>query len=154
MGVIKTPFGYEDEHLVDIPVGNARCRIISGYANLFAVFHHEHHGPLGGAGTPLGSDQSDTKWVEHEVHLVVGPRWLAVREVSPIVNVAGHSFDDSDEVDDSGFHIDTCEWDTVGLAPPDDDYERIRLKLKLRWRGGLGSECTKLSYQLAALGVV
>ena len=39
------------------------------------------------------------------------------------------------------------------MPEPDTDLERVRLKIKMRVRGGPGFAVTKLSYQLVAVGV-
>ena len=154
MAIIE-PSGLEKEENLDIPVsGNVDCRVVSGYANFVLFPVNNIGGPTPANDAPSGSSLSDAEWEAHEVHMVVGPRWRAVRDVSPSVSIAGYKFDDSDEADDSGFHIDTCEWDTVGLPPPDTNFEKIRLKVNLRARGGRGFDVTKLSYQLVAVGIV
>jgi hypothetical protein len=97
-------------------------------------------------------DDDDQKWVTHNVHMVVGPKWLAVRDVSPIVTVPGFQFWDSDSADASGSEILTCTWDTVGESEGQTEFERIRLKVKLRLCGGEQYWITKLAYHLVAVG--
>lgn len=76
--------------------------------------------------------------------MVVGPKFHQVKDVSPIVNVAGYSFRDSDETDHTGFEITSCNWDSVAEA--ETGLERVRLKVRARMCGGEQSSLTILSY--------
>ena len=149
---IFEPESFEAEEQLTIPTPpGADCIALSGYASFsqFAVNR------LGGP-TPSklkGDPENDSIWVAHEAHMVVGPKWRAVRDVSPVVALAGYSFQDSDEADDSGCQIDTCTWDTVGEVINQVDFLRIRLKVNLRMCGGEGFSVTKLSYHLVAVGI-
>jgi len=152
MATIIEPSSLETEEIMNIPVASAGvlCKVISGYAN-FSDFENLLGGPELG---PLKGDPDDDDriWIKYTVHMVVGPKWNDVRDVSPIVTVAGFSFLDSDSADDSGTQIDTCTWDTVGLSEGQTQFEKIRLKVELRLCGGNEYAITKLAYHLVAVG--
>lgn len=168
MAAIITPESFEPEELLNVPVAGsgAQCRVVSGYANFFDKNITNVHGapigltPLPGEDVlqplPLSGDfypeDDDKKWSAYEVHLVVGPAWQAVRDVSPIVSVAGFAFMDSDSADSSGWEVRRCTWDTVGLTGNQNNLERIRLKVDLRMCGGRGYSVIKLGYHLVAVG--
>jgi hypothetical protein len=156
MATITEPISFEQEEVMDIPVASsgALCRVISGYANFYDKnFANEHGAPLDPliTGDVYPSDD-DKKWTTYNVHMVVGPKWNNVRDVSPIVAVAGFSFRDSDSADASGTEILACKWDTVGLSEGQTELERIRLKVKLRLCGGNEYSIIKLAYHLVAVG--
>ncbi|MGV0740919.1 hypothetical protein [Mycolicibacterium sp. XJ870] len=168
MAGIITPVSLEPEEIMSIPVAasGAVCRVVSGYANFHDKDNHNVHGapigldPLPGEDVlqelPLIGDtypnDDDKKWSPYEVHMVVGPTWRSVRDVSPIVGVAGFSFKDSDAADASGTEILRCTWDTVGLTGDQSEMERIRLKVNLRLCGGNDYAIIKLGYHLVAVG--
>jgi hypothetical protein len=152
MTTIITPENFETEEIMNIPVAGsgAQCRVVSGYANFYDFINNY--------GEPIDSpikgdpDDDDTIWITHEVHMVVGPKWTDVRDVSPSVFVAGFSFRDSDSADRSGTEIMQCTWDTVGLSEGQTNFERIRLKVNLRLCGGEEYSIIKLGYHLVAVG--
>jgi hypothetical protein len=152
MTTIITPENFETEQIMNIPVAGsgALCRVVSGYAN-FYDFINNYGEPLG---SPIKGDPDDDDmiWITHEIHMVVGPKWNDVRDVSPTVFVAGFDFRDSDSADRSGTEILQCTWDTVGLSEGQTNVERIRLKVKLRLSGGEGYSIIKLGYHLVAVG--
>jgi len=155
MAVILTPSGFEKEENVDIPVAGSGvlCRAVSGYARFYNPdFTNSHGAPIIDGGLQGDPDDDDRKWVTHNVHMVVGPKWQSVRDVSPIVTVAGFQFWDSDDADASGTEILTCTWDTVGEPDGQTELQRIRLKVKLRMCGGHQYWITKLAYHLVAVG--
>jgi hypothetical protein len=135
--MIMTPLGLAKEERLEIPVEGLRCLVISGYATFAGM---------------EGDEDDDYKDVSYSAHMVVGPNWLNVRDVSPIVTRAGFSHPDSDEADATGYEIKSCTWDTVGNPAPDTDSERIRLKVELEVKGGGFSHLTKLAYHLVATG--
>jgi hypothetical protein len=152
MAEIHVPVSFEKEEELFIPIVGGDCIALSGYANFFSG-NTEEGGP---SSTSLkGYSHTDTVWNSHEVHMVVGPMWVNVRDVSPIVVVAGYTFHDSDEADDSGYQVDNCTWDTVGQSGGPTDFERntrIRLKVNIKMRGGSDFSVTKLAYHLIAVG--
>ena len=156
MATIIEPMSFEEEQVMAIPVASSGtlCRAISGYANFYnKEFANEHGAPLDVSITgDVYPDDDDLKWTSYNVHMVVGPKWNNVRDVSPIVSVAGFSFRDSDSADASGTEILECKWDTVGLSEGQTELERIRLKVKLRLCGGNGYSIIKLAYHLVAVG--
>ena len=154
MATIIEPTGFEQEERLQVPVSGVHCLVVSGYANFLFTVSNNVGGPTPSDDAPKGDPDDDSRWLAYDVRMVVGPRWRGVRDVSPSVHLAGWSFANSDEVDDSGFHIDTCTWDTVGMPEPDTELERIRLLVKLRVRGGTDFGVTKLGYQLVANGVL
>ncbi|MCV7067004.1 hypothetical protein [Mycolicibacterium houstonense] len=168
MAGIITPASLETEELLNIPVPSAgtQCRVISGYANFMDKDINNVYGapiglePLPGSDVlqdlPLSGDfypnDDDKTWRAHEVHMEVGPPWRSVRDVSPIVTVAGFSFQDNDSADASGTEIRSCTWDTVGLTGDQSNFERIRLKVDVRMCGGKDYSIIKLAYHLVAVG--
>ena len=172
MAKIVFPVSLETEEQLTIPTGaGSACKAVSGYANFFSAFDPDTGGPQvfyqpgsGGifadfpgilSGDPsnliLGHLDSDTVWVEYQAQITVGPEWRAITDVTPIVNIAGFSFADSDTADDSGAHIDSCTWEKVGVESRRPSF-RIRLLVNLRVRGGYGFFVTKLSYHFIAIG--
>jgi hypothetical protein len=101
-----------------------------------------------------GDPDDDIAMVDHTIHMVVGPQWKNVRDVSPIVARAGFGHTESDEADATGYVIDSCTWQTVASPAPNTHLERIRLVVKLRLRGGGASWLTRLAYHLTATGTL
>ena len=134
---IEQPIGFAKEERLSIPTEGLQCLVISGYATF---------------GTLIGDADDDYKYVQYTAHMVVGPNWLSVRDVSPIVTRAGFNHPDSDESDMTGYQIKSCTWDTVGNPAPNQDTERIRLKINLEVGGGHFSNLTALAYHLVATG--
>lgn len=154
MPIIIEPESYKTEEIVRIPTsGRERCIAVSGYADFSKdddpLDGHPLHSEISG-----GGENSDSRWFGTTVHMIVGPKWATVKDVSPVVNVAGISFLDSDETDDTGYEIMSCTWDAVQLPAPDTGSERIRLKVVIRMCGGSRSSITMLSYHLVAIGTV
>lgn len=156
MATIVEPRGLEKEErlfISNVP-GNV-CVAVSGYANFFDEFHDESGLPIAWAGQQnmIGDlDDDDSLWIHYNAHLIVGPKWTDVRDVSPSVFVAGFTFSDPDSADSDGIHIDHCRWDTVGFEDEVPQFEKIRLKLSIRMCGGIGHTITKLGYHLVATG--
>ena len=138
---IITPVTLDAEEVMDIPVtgSGTQCRVVSGYANFYEKDLLNVHG-------------APQEWVLYDVHMVVGPKWLDVRDCSPIVGIDGFSFVDNDSADASETEIVACTWDTVGLSDGQTNFERIRLKVKLRMCGGIRYSVLKLGYHLVAVG--
>jgi hypothetical protein len=154
MPTIHEPTSFATEQIVRLAnVGQDRCFAVSGYADFSDEDDvddgHPLNSPLHGAGT--GS--SDHRWFSvGSIHMVVGPKFHQVKDVSPIVNVAGYSFRDSDETDHTGFEITSCNWDSVAEA--ETGLERVRLKVRARMCGGEQSSLTILSYHFIVVGTV
>lgn len=125
---------------------------VSGYAQFLFSNEDELGGPIGSTTSLRGDGDSDSKWVAWTVQMVVGPKMRAIRCAVPSVSVAGFSFNDSDTVDDSGWHIDAVRWNTEGEPPPEDLLERLRLEVDIRIRGGDGFAITKLGYHAILVG--
>lgn len=155
MAIIE-PLGYEKEERATISnQPGSVCIAVSGYANFFNGFSGGlPAAPENPENELVGDTQEDNDliWIPYKVHLIVGPKWSSVRDVSPIVTVAGFTFSDNDSANASGVHIDNCTWDTVGAGDPNPDFEHIRLKVSLRMCGGDGYHVTKLAYHLIATG--
>ena len=154
MAGIITPETLEPE-IMDIPVatGGTLCRVVSGYANFYEKDFTNHWGaPIG---SPITGDvypnDDDKKWTSYSVHMVVGPKWRNVRDVSPIVHIAAFYFMDSDSADSSGTEILSCKWDTVGLSEG-NRLGAYPFEVRLRLCGGKGYYINKLSYHLVAVG--
>lgn len=142
--MIVEPIGFAEEQVLQIPM-SIECLVISGYAefslNNNDVSHSIH-----------GDEDDDGKAVHYTVHMVVGPMWLSVRNVSPITALAGFYHGNPDEADIGGYEIQSCTWDTIGSPPPNTDQERIRLKVELEVRGGQQHKIQRLAYHLVAIG--
>lgn len=151
--MIVEPNGFEKEEICSIPTPpGADCSAVSGYARFFSIPENTLGGPVPDPGKLTGDEDSDSEWVEWTVRMVVGPKMRAIRCASPLAYVAGFSFNDSDEADDSGWHIDSVAWDTVGMKPPEDHLERLRIEAVIRVRGGQGFGITKLGYHAILVG--
>ena len=148
-----SPTSFENEQVLRIPLpGRDECFGASGYANFFS-------GTASGDGHPLNckisgvGTNSDDKWFGTEVHMTVGPKWLSVAHVAPVVAIAGISFRDSDTTDHTGYQVSSCEWDTVEAGDNTAiKFKRIRLKVWITMCGGEKSAVIKLSYYLTAIG--
>ena len=156
MATTVEPRGLEKEERLFISntPGNV-CVAVSGYANFFDDFDPDSGLPLvyEAAQNLIGDvDDDDKLWLHYNAHLIVGPKWTDVKDVSPIVFVAGFTFRDPDSADADGIHIDHCKWDTVGFEDEVPEFERIRLKVSIRMCGGIGHAITKLGYHLIATG--
>jgi hypothetical protein len=138
---IITPVALDAEEIMNFPGRGpgTQCRVVSGYASFYEKDFLNVHG-------------DDKKWVFYDVHMVVGPKWRDVRDCSPIVGIDGFSFMESDATDPSGTEILECKWDTVGLSEGQTNFERIRLKVKLRMCGGEWYSALRLGYHLIAIG--
>jgi hypothetical protein len=150
MATIIEPESFAIEERLRIPIaGGERCWVVSGYADFSSQDEpddgHPLYSKLNGAGL-------DKRWWGHTVHMVVGPKWHEVTDVSPVVNIAGISFQDSDETDHTGYEVLSCKWDTVSLPEPEQNLRRIRLKVELRMCGGEQSSISMLSYHFVAIG--
>ena len=88
MAGIMTPETLEPEEMMNIPVAGSGviCRVVSGYANFYEKgFENVHGAPLGSEITgDVYPNDDDKKWTFYDVHMVVGPKWHDVRDVSPI----------------------------------------------------------------------
>jgi len=124
--------------------------VISGFADFTSRDTDRTKEPLVAEG-PLGSQNGDDYWRSWDLHLVVGPEFFEVIDVSPTAGIAGYSFPDSDETDSTGIELESCTWDTVGGGEANPNAERIRLKIKLRMCGGLRSVVSKISYHLVTV---
>jgi len=148
-----SPTSFENEQVLQIPLpGKDECFVASGYANFFS-------GTAPGDGHPLnckitgGGSNSDEKWFGTEVHMTVGPKWVSVSQVAPLVSIAGISFRDSDTTDHTGCKVSSCDWDMVEAADNKSiKFKRIRLKVWITMCGGQQSAVIKLSYYLTAIG--
>jgi hypothetical protein len=147
MIMIVEPLEYAKEEILKIPIagGAIKCLVISGYADFTNS---------GGGSVVKGDEDDDLHVVKYTAHLVVGPNWISVRDVSPIVTRSGFYHTDSDEADATGYQIFSCTWDTVGSGEPNPGVERIRLKVEIELRGGSSSRLSSLAYHLVANGVL
>ena len=143
------PIGLAKEEQLQIPLAGAgvECLVVSGYAT-FSPFPSDVNHWMG------GDEDDDAKAVPYTVHMTVGPTWLAVRDVSPIVSRAGYYHGNPDSADQGGYEINGCSWDTIGLPPPNTNLERIRLKVELSVRGGKAHRITHLAYHFVAVGTI
>jgi hypothetical protein len=142
---IVEPTALAEEQRLRIPVSGLDCIVISGRA-IFAISIDEGEA---GPGLMMGSEEGDHEGAKYDVQMEVGPLWVAVRDVSPIVTAAGFWHFHGGP---SGYQIGPCKWDTVGLPPPDADKERIRLLVQVVVRGGPDMRIHRLGYHLIANG--
>ena len=146
------PNQYAKEEILRIPVaGGDHCAVVSGYATFYQDTAPGDGHPIGCTITGGGSN-SDPRWFATKVEMIVGPLWRSVTDVSPVVNIAGISFRDSDTTDDTGYQITDCVWDTVSTTEGLIHSKRIRLRVTITMCGGEQSAVTKLSYHLTAIG--
>ena len=148
------PFTYENEEAFQIPiVGDQTCFVVSGYATFYAdSAPHDGH-PIGCTLTGGGDGSSDPRWFGNPVELTVGPKWISVAHVAPVIGIAGISFRDSDTTDDTGYMILDTSWDTVDIDEGGPiHHKRIRIKTNISMCGGEQSAVVKLSYHLTAIG--
>lgn len=145
---IWEPTEYATEEILRIPItGKKRCFVVSGYADFSSLGE--------GDGNPAfskihGDPDNDNLYVTHQLHMVVGPEFHNVDDVSPIASVAGYSFMGSDETDSTGVIVENCKWDTVQGSST--SVERVRLKVKLRMCGGKKSMVSKIAYHFTVIG--
>ena len=157
MPQIVEPVSFEKEERLTIANDPGKvCVAVSGYANFFNLFDPDDGEPVATVAVDhnlVGDiDDDDALWIPYKVHLIVGPKFTDVRDVSPIVFVAGFTFGDPDSANADGIHIDHCTWDTVGFEEETPEFEKIRLKVSLRMCGGVRHTITKLGYHLIATG--
>lgn len=152
--MIVEPTGFDREHVCEIPTpSGVDCVTFSGYAKFLFTDNNNVGGPTGASGVLHGVEDRDERWEAWTVRMVVGPKFRGIRCASPSVFVGGYVFNNSDTVDDSGVHIDSLTWDTVGLPPPETNLERLRIEVKMRIRGGLDFKVTNLGYQATLVGI-
>lgn len=155
--VIVTPEGYEIEQRVQIStVGSVECWAVSGYANFYSGWIVNDDGDEITDHTDAshridGDPDNDWHFLKYEAHLIVGPKWTAIRDVSPIVSIAAWDADNPDEDDASGMFIDNCTWETTGHPDATPPFEQIELIVPMRIRGAEYS-IKKLGYQFIAIG--
>jgi len=147
--MIVEPIRLADEERLEIPLTGTgiNCLVISGYAEFNLDANDARH-------SIHGDEDDDGKALHYTAHMVVGPTWLGVRDVSPVVALAGYYHGNPDEADIGGYDIQSCTWDTVGLPPPNTNLEQIRLKVELEIRGGIQHKIQRLAYHLVANGVL
>ncbi|MEO6656332.1 MAG: hypothetical protein ABIO36_09655 [Pyrinomonadaceae bacterium] len=154
MSVIK-PSSYAQEQRLKIPIaGSQSCYVVSGLADFSSLDAHEDGHPTRSKIHGVGTGSSDERWFAVDpIHLVVGPKWNIVDDVSPTLSVAGVSFLDSDETDALGYEITSINWDTID-DPETGTGKRIRLKVGFRMCGGEQSSISMFAYHLVALGSI
>jgi hypothetical protein len=154
MAIIKNPVGFEQEEILIFPgAGPPMSTVaVSGYAVFHKAFAATTDGPTIDEYGLVGDEDDDGVFVKYRAEMVVGPTFSQVQDVSPVVTVAGYTFFDSDTADHSGFQVDGCTWDTVGLPPPEQAFERTRLKVELRVSGGSSCAVTRLAYHFIVQG--
>lgn len=137
------PKDYARERWARLPkMGGLDVFVFSGYARFTPP--QELLIGTGGTNTNLQGD-----YVEYQVtDMLVGPHWIAVRQVCPMVVVAGHIQDNPDEADDMGYEVTSIR----DIKAPVD--ERIELQLYLKVRGGVDGRIPSLAYHVTALGML
>ncbi len=99
-----------------------------------------------------GAEDEET-YMRHDVVVVVGPWWRAVRQVTPMVTVSAWSHRNSDEDDNSGWAVRNVTWDTVGGTGAHQDHERIRIRFEvLVW--GEHARMVALGYYVLGRGLL
>ena len=101
-------------------------------------------------GTLIGSEDNDMLAVGYVCEILVGPTWLRLADVSPIVSLAGYESQEADEADQMWVKIHSCTWE----FPEPPDPRRIRLIVGLSVGGGENASISSLSYHLTARGML
>ena len=91
--------------------------------------------------------EEDEQIFEWEFHLLVGPVWRSIIQVSAHVTLAGIISHDSDDVDHSRWVLKECTWDEVDV----EGGKQIRLKVKTDMQGD-GNGLINFGYQVTATG--
>jgi hypothetical protein len=122
--------------------------VFSGYADFTG-------GPITEALTGLGGvdteDQED--WIEYNITKVrIGPHWLRVHGISPLVVIGGHSQASPDEADAMGFRVQGIT--NVQLVEDSAGVRRIELDVNAVVRGGFDGQILTLAYQVNAWGML
>jgi hypothetical protein len=119
--------------------------VFSGYAHF-----DKPTGQLVGTGDQDTDDQ--LTYVEYEVtDMFVGPHWLRLDEVCPIVVAAGHDQHKPDTAEALGYEITGIK--AINLVSF-GGFSRIELQVNLRVRGGWSGEVPSLAYQATAIGML
>jgi hypothetical protein len=100
-----------------------------------------------------GSEESDSTYVEYEIHATVGPYWDVIGQnkgdVSPLAVVSDYAHHSPDTADTAGYGIHWCGW-TVPAAPTVQ--KRIELIIWLFIRGGVDAMIGGIAYHFSAYG--
>lgn len=153
MATFIEPESFVGEERLRIPVaGQDRCIVVSGMA-VFSTGHTTGDGEHHPVGSQINGAGLDKRWWKHSIRMVVGPEFSQVKDVSPIVAVAGYFFEDSDETDSTGFELGKVSWDAVS-SDDNQNMERVRLKFSLSICGGEQSSITRISYHFVVTGTV
>lgn len=102
---------------------------------LFRVSNMDHMSFTGFAQIHAAGGEDEESFREHDVEVVVGPWWRAVRQVTPMVTVSFWSHRNSDEDDNSGWAVHDVTWDTVGGTGAHLEQEKIQIRCKVSVRG-------------------
>jgi hypothetical protein len=148
MANVVKPASNDVERWMRVPMGGGMWLFFfSGYANFGSPEE-----PLQGVGV-VDTDQQ-AKWVNYEVtDMIVGPHWLAVRDVCPMVVAAGHSQVSPDEADAMGYEVTKLK-DVNEVNFSDGAFRRIELQVNLRVRGGTDGKIPSLAYNVSAMGLL
>lgn len=138
MAYSPLPSDYEPEHRYQFEVNNP------------AGVHVVLSGNISTRGELPGQEDEENFNI-HEVHMLVGPWWTALRSVVPSVYVNGFENKAADVDDEQGWKIRDLTWDTVGGTGANIDEERIRLKFTLLVKGE-ESFIRHIGYNLMASG--
>jgi hypothetical protein len=111
----------------------------------------------GGQEPLIGTGPKDTHaqetWVEYNiVEMRVGPHWLRVHGICPVVSIGGHSQLSPDVADAMGFRVQGIT--QVELVETTPGVRRIQLGVNVVVRGGVDGTILSLAYQVTAWGTL
>jgi hypothetical protein len=122
--------------------------VFSGYADFTG-------GPEGEALTGVGAQDTvqQLDWIDYSiVEMRVGPRWLRVDGICPMVVVGGHSQLSPDNADGLGFRVQGIT--AVDLVQTSPGTRRIQLSVDVTVRGGHDGQILTLAYHVTAFGAL
>ena len=136
---------------VTLPAGGGTLFTFSGFAQF--VWGQN---PMFGTG---GNDSDEQKiWQDYAVTLIVGPHWLSVRQLCPMVVASGHDQLAPDEADAMGYEVTAINKVSLFKQNPQDAFSRIRIQLTTKVRGGNHIDAygliPSLAYKVTALGAL
>src|SRR5262249_49501294 len=144
------PVGFAVERWMRMPattsLGPRDLFVFSGYADF-----------TGGPESLQGDGDADTAaqetWIEYDiVEMRVGPHWLRVDGISPVVVIGGHSQGAPDVADAMGFRVQAIT--DVNVVQTTPGVRRIDLGVNVTVRGGLDGKILSLAYQVTAFGAL
>lgn len=96
-----------------------------------------------------GSSDSDMKVLSYMVEMLVGPLWLRLVYVSPIVTITGYHSPEADEADLMAYDVYSCTWEFPEVPP-----QKIKLRARVGVGGGENAFLDTLASHLVARGML